>query len=353
MNNTLIEITKDKHSAPAFHYIFFNSNSIINDITFGYQNIEKMYPLNDNSSFHAFSTTKTFTTVAILQLVENNLINLNDIITKYIPAFDFSEPVTIRHLLCHQSGIKNPIPLKWTHLENEHQNFNYRVFSDTLILNNLNLKFSPGRKYSYSNLNYLVLGRLIEEVSGLTYNEYISRNILDHLNTDEYIGFDLPEVNHATGYHANSWIQNLLLGLLINKKKMMYKANHDWNGFNPFFINGASYGGLISTPKALMSYCQALLNENGVLLSRKKTGEMLTEQLTSRGKSTNMCLGWFKGKIKDIEYYCHAGGGAGYYSEIRLYPSLNCGSVIMLNSSGMKDERLLDHLDTNHLNILS
>lgn len=350
MIETTSDIVRKKHDAPAFHYLFFNSDSILQDVSIGYQNVETKLAVNDSTSFHAFSVTKTFTAVAIMQLVQQHVIQLEDTVTKYIPSFKFSKPVTIRNLLCHQSGIANPLPLKWTHLEQEHKNFDYRTFSDSIILSNLKLKRSPGKKYSYSNINYLVLGRLLEEITGSEYKEYITTNILNRIPTKEYIGFEVPESNHATGYHPNSWFQGILLDILLDKNKMTFKANDAWRGFKPFYINGLPYGGIIGTPNSLMEFCRALLRDDDSLLSKPLIKEMLSAQQTNNGKGTEMCLGWFKGVVNDLEYYCHAGGGGGYYTEIRLYPTLGCGSVIMTNSSGMKDDRILDLLDVNSLN---
>jgi hypothetical protein len=62
-----------------------------------------------------------------------------------------------------------------------------------------------------------------------------------------------------------------------------------------------------------------------------------------------MCPSWFKGVLMGNTYYAHAGGGGGYYCEIRLYPEAGIGSVLMFNRSGMKDERFLDRLDQHYL----
>lgn len=58
-----------------------------------------------------------------------------------------------------------------------------------------------------------------------------------------------------------------------------------------------------------------------------------------------MCLGWFTGELNGIPYYAHAGGGGGYYCEIRIYPEEKIGSVIFFNRSGMSDEKFLDKVD--------
>lgn len=337
------------HPCPGYHYIFFNQDSVLFEEISGLQNIENNIPLDSQTSFNAFSTSKTFTAVAIMQLIEKSKVELEDTVTKYIPEYRFSQPVSIKNLLCHDSGIANPIPLKWTHSKDKHNSFNYKEFCDSVILKHLKLKRSPGLKHAYSNLNYLVLGRIIEVVSGKNYHNYIKDFILNPIANKEFMGFELPESNHATGYHKNSWFQNILLDLLLDREKLMYKVNSSWNGFYPFYVNGSAYGGIFSTPKGMMNFCRALLSNSNPLLSQKSIQLMLTEQKTSKGVATQMCLGWFKGQLNEHYYYCHAGGGGGYYTEIRLYPSLGKGSVIMMNSSAMKDKRILDKLDKEHL----
>lgn len=345
MNTVLSEESKKAIQAPAFHYIIFDQTSILHQDYEGKQDVENEIDVNEQTSFHAFSVTKTFTAVAVLQLAEKGLLSLDDPIGKHLPTFEFSQPVSIRQLLSHQSGIANPLPLRWTHLAEEHPTFDHRGFSESVILKHLKLKRKPGVKYSYSNINYLVLGLLLEEISGMTYERYIQENLLQRLPSRSKIGFDLPDTNHAMGYHKNSWFQNLLLGLLFDTANSMYPPKGNWRRFKPFYINGLPYGGLICTPAALMEFCRALLNGNEQLLSRTAIQEMLTPQRTAKGDLTPMGLGWFSDTLKDVSYYCHAGGGGGYYSEIRVYPEKGMGSVVMMNRSGMKDERLLDRLD--------
>jgi len=62
-----------------------------------------------------------------------------------------------------------------------------------------------------------------------------------------------------------------------------------------------------------------------------------------------MCLSWFAGELSGKKYFAHAGGGGGYYCEIRIYPEIKMGSVVFFNRTGMSDERYLDKLDKIHL----
>ena len=77
---------------------------------------------------------------------------------------------------------------------------------------------------------------------------------------------------------------------------------------------------------------------------------MFNENYTIANRATGMCLSWFRGTLNGQEYFSHAGGGGGYYDEIRIYPNLGIGSVIMYNRSGMTDKRFLDKLDKYYVN---
>ena len=123
----------------------------------------------------------------------------------------------------------------------------------------------------------------------------------------------------------------------------MGKAEGKWKAFNNFYVNGTSYVGLIGTPDAFVNYIQDLLKSNNHLLSDSYKKMLFTENRND--KSTGMCLSWFSGQLNGNKYYAHAGGGGGYYCEIRLYPDTGIGSVVFFNRTGMSDERFLDKLD--------
>ena len=72
---------------------------------------------------------------------------------------------------------------------------------------------------------------------------------------------------------------------------------------------------------------------------------LFTENLTNEKKPTGMCIAWFSGQLSGKKYFAHAGGGGGYYVEIRIYPDLGMGSLVFFNRTGMSDERFLDKVD--------
>jgi len=88
-----------------------------------------------------------------------------------------------------------------------------------------------------------------------------------------------------------------------------------------------------------------LLNPDCKLITRDFKKLLFTENFTNNHKPTGMCLSWFTGELNGVKYFTHAGGGGGFYCEIRIYPEINTGSVIMFNRTGMRDERFLDNVD--------
>lgn len=336
-----------ENNSPSVNYLLFNKEKIIHRFSSGFADMEKQKGISEHTTYNAFSVTKTFTAVAILQLAEKKLLHIDDAVKKYLPGFPYSPEITIRQLLAHSAGIPNPIPLGWIHPAKEHAAFDRNVFFSNLFAKNSKVKFKPNEKFSYSNLGYVLLGQLIEKVSGTTYENYIHDHILAPLHLQPHeLGFTISrQEEHAKGYHKRFSFSNLLLALLIDKPKYMNKGRGRWQSFKDYYINGVSYGGLIGTANALATYVQELLKPGCALLSDEYKELLFRENHTSDGKATGMCLSWFCGQLKGAIYFAHAGGGGGYYCEIRIYPALGLGSVIMFNRTGMTDARFLDRTD--------
>lgn len=333
--------------SPSFQYFFFDQHKTIESFQQGFADIGGQKKVDANTTYHVLSVTKTFTAIATLQLVERGLLELEKPVIHYLPLFQYGPEITVTQLLNHTSGIPNPIPLAWVHLESENQSFDRNAYFHQIFQKNKKVKSKPNEKLAYSNLNYVILGHLIEEVSGKTFEDYIIENIVRKLPIcQDDLAFSISNTDeHAKGYHKNMSFSNLILGLFINKSKFMGKNEGKWKPFKNYYVNGAPYGGLIGKPGAFVSYVQELMNENSSLISEKYKTMMFHENQNNKGKNTGMCLGWFSGELNGVKYYAHAGGGGGYYCEIRIYPRINRGSVIFFNRTGMSDERYLDKID--------
>jgi len=348
----LLKEQVESNNTPSIQYLYFDQDSVIKSFKMGFADIAKKKEVDSSITYNAFSVTKTFTALAILQLYEKRKIDINKPVNQYFPEFSYGKEITVKQLLNHTAGIPNPIPLNWIHLDSEHSTFDRNSFFKSIFEKNTKTKSGPNEKFAYSNLGYVVLGQLIENVSGKTYEEYITENIVRKLPIyPNDLTFEIiSNERHAKGYHKKMSFSNLILGFMIDKSKFMGDTEGKWRSFNNFYVNGASYGGLIGTPMAFVAYLQELLKTESILISDEYKRMLFQENKSNRGKNTGMCLSWFTGELNGKKYFAHAGGGGGYYCEIRIYPEINKGSVVFFNRSGMSDERFLDKLDKYLIN---
>ena len=148
-----------------------------------------------NTRFAIASNTKQFTEVAIMQLMEDGKINLDDTIDKYFPKFKYANQITVRELLQMRSGLVDYLNAAELYFKDEESlkilnDYREKAYFDEyvsdsrwtadIILNNLylsELQFEPGQAYDYCNTNYYLLGLIIEQASGVSYEDYIKENI--------------------------------------------------------------------------------------------------------------------------------------------------------------------------------
>jgi CubicO group peptidase (beta-lactamase class C family) len=158
-----------------------------------------------DTKFLVGSVTKQFTSMAIMQLYAKGLLDIRDKVSTYIPDFDRGNDITLTNLLTQTSGIPdflNDDPELLTTIPTE-------ALSEELIIGLMKtepLKFEPGSKYAYSNTNYLILGYIVEKVSGLSYGDYLARNIFEPLGMDNTGVVDvahLPDLM-ATGHRYDN-----------------------------------------------------------------------------------------------------------------------------------------------------
>lgn len=336
----------NKHvDAPAVYYAMVHQDSVAFTYSHGHQSIQGLNPIDEHSQFALFSITKTFTAIAILQLQEKGELNIDDLAAEYLPHYPFLQNITIRHLLSHQSGLNNPIPLKWIHLVEEDPTFDYQKFSRETLESLAKNKKKPGVRSAYSNLNFLLLGEIIEQVTGETYQHYITNRLLPG---NANIGFQWSPENAVTGYH-NSGFSGFVLGLLIDKSKFTLPREGKWIPFKKSYLNGSAYGGLMANPTGLTQFLQQLLSLENGLLSETTKENMFTEQPLNNGKPSGFSLGWHTGTLHQNRYAHHAGGGGGFYLELRVYPELRTASFLLTNKSGFSDQRILDKIDSSFL----
>lgn len=331
---------------PGLQYLLMQDGKIVFEHAAGMANFEDNKPVTNDTIFNACSVTKTFTSLAVMQLAAQGKINIDENAAAYSGFIPAEKNITVRQLLCHTSGIGNPIPLKWIYLQDEI--FDEAAFMKMIAQKHLKFVAVAGKKFAYSNINYLLLGNIIENISGIRYTDYIEQNIIRKLNISEaFLSFKVSDyAGYATAYQKRFSLLNAMLGFFIDRKKFMEPSvNHKWARFKNYYVSGKAYGGLIANATSLAAFINTLFQTNSVLLQDSAKETLFTTQKLSTGKPIHMTLGWFTGSLNGTKYFTHAGGGGGYYCEMRHYPAKKITSVIMFNRTGISDERFLDKVD--------
>jgi len=193
---------KDK---PGVEIFVKTKSNVLYHKAFGNSDIESDIKLEINSVYDIASVSKEFTAISILQLAERGQLELTDDVRKFIPEFPTQENnITIENLLTHTSGIKRHTNISWA--ENEAS----KQFKNSIDVINYfkqdSLDFIPNTRHSYVNMNYILLGYIIEKVSGKTYEEYIRNNIFEPLNmSNTFFGIDGQSItNKPKGYETEN-----------------------------------------------------------------------------------------------------------------------------------------------------
>ena len=333
---------------PGLQYMFVSADAVLFSYSAGIADPAQGVPVSDRTTFNAYSVTKTFTAAAVLQLAEAGKLELDKPIALYLDRFPYAQSPTVRQTLAHTGGFPNPNPMAWVHLADEHAAFDKQLFVDAVLRSNGTLKSAPGQAYAYSNVGYLLLGEVIEKVSGQAYTATVEQQLIRplRLREGETLAFTIDQPRgHARGTIERWSLLNLVLGLFIDRDRFVDARSGRWLQLRNLYVNGAAYGGLIGNARGFARYLQALLGRDDYL-SAQSRALLFTPTLGPEGNELPRSVGWFTGQLNGEAYYTHAGGAAGYYCELRICPRIGRASVVMFNRTGIRDERALDAIDT-------
>lgn len=296
---------------------------------------KKAYGLADKSNriqnridtkFNIASVGKIFTGVAVAQLVEKGKLFYDDTIDKYLPA-DWLNPevgkkIQIKHLLTHTSGLGD----YFSKLNKQCDKLLFRDLSDYQVLTSSEtLSFEPGTKWSYSNTGLLLLGVIIEKVSGLEYFDYIQKNIFSPAGMINTGGFekDRPVANRSLGYF-----------------KEYTNGNVNWmdNSISRV-VKGSPSGGCFSTIEDLLNFTNALYAYK--LLSKENTEIVLSAK--PEINSSFYGYGFFISQSGIGKIAKHSGDGFGINAQYSVY--LDAGyTVIVLSNYNRPAAEIIDNL---------
>jgi len=283
--------------------------------SYGLANVEHQIPVKPETVFQSGSIAKQFTAMAVMILVEEGKIALDDKIIKYFPdAPEAWKNITVRHLLTHTSGMGDYPPefdLRRDYTEDEYLAF---IKKSPLI-------FETGAKWDYSNIGYVTLGALVRKVTGKFYGDFLQERIFKPLNmtTARIISEADIVPNRAAGYRLEN-------GEL---------KNQEW--VSPS-TNTTADGSLYFTILDLAKWDAALYTDRP--LKQSSLAQMWMPAKLTDGKTKDYGFGWHTTRIGNRRVIHHGGAWQGFKSYIVRFPDDKLTIIYLANSWDTKDMKL-------------
>jgi CubicO group peptidase (beta-lactamase class C family) len=339
----------DSGNPPGLSVIVVKNGRIVYSSAFGYADKPHNLRARPDTVYHWWSMTKIPTAIAIMQLREQGKIDLDDPVKKYLPWFDVtyglenSQSITISNLLQHTSGLPDTIPamVGWVHYDDEERNQTEVVKKHLPEFNKL--KFRPASQAKYSNLNYMVLGAVIESISRQTYETYITQNILQPLEMTQtgFVYSPAMAGKAAAGTLPVVHFYTPLLPTLLDPTLLIRERQGKLLWLNRVYIDATPSTGLIGSAPDVGRLMMAYLNR-GTLDGNSILSPESIQMLTDTKPFDDHGLGWFVYESKNERYLEHAGGGPGFATIMRLYPDTGLGVAILSNGTDLDRDELVN-----------
>lgn len=335
----------EKAGYPGISVAIIHDGQLTATATAGYADVENNIPVADDTLFSIASVSKTVTGVAVMQLVEQGLIGLDDDINLYLP-FAVVNPnfpdakITFRMLLSHTGGIGNNYPeydaLYTFHSGGGDSPISLEEFLRGFLLpdgqwynvDKIYSKTMPGTKYAYSNVGYALLGYLVQQASGMDFADYCKQHIFEPL--------DMPET---------TW---MLRDTNLEKLAVPYDGNNQPMPHYSF----PSYpdGAIRTTPTEFSHFVIAMLNGgtyNGVSILKPETVALMFTPIADDGKQG---LAFAYGVLADIymphldhaDIAGHSGGDEGILSFMLMNRNKGNGLIVFMNKTAALNPRVLN-----------
>lgn len=316
--DTLIEDLVSKNKVIGVSAAFAENGEIKWQHATGYAEKRSRVNYDLTTKIRIASITKPMTAVAAMQLVEDGLLQLDEPVQTYIPDYPENSfgTITVKHLLSHTSGIGGYKNGKGAQTTKEYASLEEatKIFRDRECL------FEPGTQYAYTTYGYVVLGLLIEKVSGLTYEEYMHKNILNKcgMSNTGIEKFRKQRAGESTLYHRSK-----------NGKIKEAKENN--------LSNRIPGGGFYSDILDMVKFGNAILNNT---LIKESTLKLMTTDIGIKKEGNPYGLGWFIYAQNNNEAGVIGGGGeqTGVSGQLMIMPRSNGVVIVLSNTSGSLDE---------------
>lgn len=297
-------------------------DEVITEMSFGYANRSDQLKNNTHTRFGIASGCKIFTSIAICQLVEQGKLSFD---TKLSGCLDvcfpnFGEEVTVHHLLTHTSGIPDyfdeEVMDDFEQLWVDNPMYRLRCLKEFLpLFKDQSMKFGTGKRFHYNNAGYILLGLIVEQVSGQGFDEYVQKHIFDRagMSGSGYFEFDAYPPNTAYGY--------------IEQNDGKWKTN-----IYSLPVKGGADGGAFVTVNDMDKLWEALMNNQ--LLGKFYTDQLLTSHVHIENEDYYGYGIWIKKNAQgDVMKYHVLGYDPGVNFHSGFYPDKMIKVVVCSNKS--------------------
>lgn len=313
---------------PGLSLAVVENGKLIYSKAYGYANLARATPVTTEHTFQIGSITKSFAAVAVMLLVEDGKIKLDDPVSTYLgPVPAAWEPITVRHFLNHTSGM--PEDFDRTDLEAFWSRPGDAEFLQ--LAKKYSLLNTPGTAYSYSNTGYNLIGLIIAKASGKSYGRFLQERIFGPLT-----------MNATRVMHPQDSLAALTTGYVKNNGRI-----EEYNGLaaSRSYLGGAA-SGIESTPQDIAKFDAAL--QAGVLPSLASQTEMWTNSalvqapISSADTGVYYGLGWYLSTVDGYRKVYHSGGMPAYISDFIRYPREGISVIVLTNQgySGGEPQRI-------------
>ncbi|MDA2164343.1 serine hydrolase [Bacillus cereus] len=340
-----VKVTLDKYiekfikeqSIPGASVAIVHNKDIFFTKTWGITG-ESEKKVTSKTPFAIGSISKSLTALAIVKLIEDKKIKLEDPVQRYLPWFklkdsQISSTITIQHLLTHTSGISTYEGLL---LSDKQSKSSTALKENVMKLSNVKVTAPPGEKYQYSNANYIVLGALIEEVANETYSSYMQKYIFQPLNMNGAAASKETayEKGYLTGYQ--SWFG-------IPRKSVVSYDN-----------TGAPYGYITANLEDMIQYIMFLNRPEDPQLLKKENMDLYLSPLYKINSEKSYGFGLRTTNINESETMIwHSGSTPDARAEIFILNKSGWSGVILTNKNHVLEETALSVLKKGIISILN
>lgn len=275
---------------------------------YGIRAQESGQPVTEETMFAIGSITKQFTSACILLLAEEGKLSVNDKVAKYYPNLTRANDITLLDLMNHVSGYPDYYPLDFVD-----RRMLKMIAIDEVIrqYGTTKLDFEPGTRYSYSNTGYLILGRVVEKVSGEPFGQFLSRRILNPFGMNHTLYEPDPKgTEFAQGFTT----------FALSLPEVAVPEGKGWI---------AAAGGLYSTPSDLAKWDLALME--GKVFEPESYKLMTTPRKLADGRLTGYGCGLSVGVRNGELLLSHNGAVSGFYATNVMMPSTRSGVIVLSN----------------------